>query len=243
MRDKMTKYELINKTIYLPNSGILAIGDMHLGQEFLFREPGSQIPALQLIETKNNLIEVFKKLKITGKSIKKVIFLGDIKHFFYYERGEKNVILEVLFLVGNHINRDDIILIKGNHEKMAEIADKKLLDIFIKDRFAFIHGDEEIKEAFGDNVHTIIMGHLHPAITLTDKQKVKKEKYKCYLVGKYKNKNIIILPSFVPTHEGTATNEYLTDGHCFIPAKSLMKFTVLAIGEKKVFNFGELGKL
>ncbi len=126
---------------------------------------------------------------------------------------------------------------------MAEIADKKLVEHYFQNNIAFIHGDEKIEKAFDKNIQTIVMGHLHPAITIKDPQKVKKEKYKCYLTGKYKNKEIIILPSFLPTYEGTATNEYLTDSHCFIPVKSLMKFTVHAIGEKEILDFGVLKNL
>tara|TARA_Y100000034_G_scaffold119983_1_gene162325 strand:- start:1101 stop:1820 length:720 start_codon:yes stop_codon:yes gene_type:complete len=239
----MIKYEFINKAIYFPEEKVLAIGDMHLGHEFTFRESGSQIPATQINETKEGLEKIFKQLKKQNKPIDKVIFLGDIKHFFSYEQGEKNVILEILLLVGNHVKRENIILIKGNHERMAEIADKKLVEHYSQNKIAFIHGDEEIKQAFDKNIQTIVMGHLHPAITISDKQKVKKEKYKCYLAGKYKNKEVIILPSFLPTYEGTATNEYLTDSHCFIPVKSLMKFTVHAIGEKEILDFGVLKEL
>tara|TARA_Y100000310_G_scaffold30237_1_gene28753 strand:- start:204 stop:923 length:720 start_codon:yes stop_codon:yes gene_type:complete len=239
----MTEYEFINKTLYFKKEKILAVGDMHLGHEFTYRESGSQIPATQIQETTKDLKKIFKQLKEQNKPINKVIFLGDIKHFFSYERGEKNIILEILLLIGEHVKRENIILIKGNHEKMAEIADKKLLEHYTQGDLTFIHGDEEIKEAFDKNTKTIVMGHLHPAITISDKQKVKKEKYKCYLTGKYKGKQVIILPSFLPTYEGTATNEYLTNSHCFIPVRSLQKFRVHAIGEDKVLDFGELKQL
>ena len=239
----MAEYEFIGKATYFPKQKVLAIGDMHLGHEFTFRDTGSFIPATQLIETKKDLLVIFKQLEKEKKFIEKVVFLGDIKHFFSYEKGEKNIILEILLLVGEHVKREDIILIKGNHEKMADIADKKLQEVFIKDDIAFIHGDEELKEIFNEKIKTIVMGHLHPAIIISDPQKVKREKYKCYLTGKYKSKNIIILPSFLPTYEGIATNEYLTDNHCFIPVKNLMKFKVHAIGEKEILDFGELKNL
>lgn len=239
----MKEYEFINKSAYFPKEKILAIGDMHLGHELMYRESGSQIPATQIADTKKDLETIFNQLKKENKPIEKIIFLGDIKHFFSYQRGEKNIILEILLMVGKHVDRDNIILIKGNHEKMAEIADKKLQDFFIKDNIAFIHGDEFIEEAFNKDIKTIVMGHLHPAITIKDNQKVKSEKYKCFLTGKYKDKEIIILPSFLPTVEGVSINEYLTDSHCFIPVKTLMKFNVHAIGEKEILDFGVLKDL
>lgn len=236
-------HEFIGKALYLKKQKILVIGDMHLGHEFTFRESGSQIPATQVDETKKNLQSIFKTLKKENLKITKVIFLGDIKHFFSYNRGEKNIILEVLLLVGKHISRENIIILKGNHEKMAEVADKKLLPYFIEEDIIFIHGDVNIKEAFDKKIKTIIMGHLHPAITLMDMQKIKSEKYKCFLVGKYKNKEIIILPSFLPAVEGVSTNLHLTNSHCFIPARSLKNFNVYAIGDKEILDFGELAKL
>ena len=239
----MKNHEFIGKSLYLKKQKILVIGDMHLGHEFTFRESGSQIPALQIDETKKDLEKIFKTLKKQRKEIKKVIFLGDIKHFFSYERGEKNIILEILLLVGKHIPRKNIIILKGNHEKMAEIADKTLIPYFIEDGIIFIHGDISIKEAFDKKIKTIVMGHLHPAITLSDKQKIKSEKYKCFLSGKYKGKEIIILPSFLPTIEGVSTNLHLSDSHCFIPVRILKNFSVHAIGEKEILDFGKLKKL
>ncbi len=240
---KLKDFQFIGKTLYLEKPKILVIGDLHLGYEYTFRESGSLIPATQFQDTKKDLELVFKELKKQKKKIEKVIFLGDVKHFFAYNRGEKNLFLELLVLIGNHVKRDDIIVLKGNHEKMAEIADKHLVDYYIEDGLAFIHGDKEYSEIFKNNISTIIMGHLHPAITLIDSQKIKKEKYKCFLIGKYKGKEAIILPSFLPTIEGTSINEYLREGSCIIPSKEIKKFNVYIVGENNVFNFGKLNKL
>ena len=106
----MAEYEFIGKATYFPKQKVLAIGDMHLGHEFTFRDTGSFIPATQLIETKKDLLVIFKQLEKEKKPIEKVVFLGDIKHFFSYEKGEKNIILEILLLVGEHVKREDIIL-------------------------------------------------------------------------------------------------------------------------------------
>ena len=45
------------------------------------------------------------------------------------------------------------------------------------------------------------MGHMHPAISI--RKHAKEEKYKCFLVGKWKGKAIVILPSFFPLVEGS----------------------------------------
>ncbi len=234
------KYEFINKALYLPEIKTLAIGDMHLGHEFMLKETGSLIPTSQKEQTKADLEKVFKELKSKNKLIEKVIFLGDIKHFFAYKKAEKNILLELLLMISEHVKRENIILIKGNHEKMAEIADKEFKEFHIEKEIAFIHGDKEIPETLKPEIKTRIMAHLHPAITITDPQGIKKEKYKAFLTGKYKNKETIILPSFIPTNEGTSLNEFISDTACIIPASTLKKFTVHAIGENQIFNFGQL---
>ena len=157
-------FEFINKCVFIPKQGILVIGDLHLGYEYMLRETGSLIPATQFSETKKDLKAVFLGLKEQKKKIKKVIFLGDVKHFFPFNKGEKNLFLNLLLLIGEYVDRENIIVLKGNHEKTAEIADKQLFDYYIEEDIAFIHGDQEFKEAFNKNISTIIIGHLHPTI-------------------------------------------------------------------------------
>ena len=51
------------------------------------------------------------------------------------------------------------------------------------------------------SVKTIIIGHEHPAINLTSGARV--EKYKCFLLGKFEKKNLIVMPSCNLLIEGT----------------------------------------
>ncbi len=237
------KYEFIGKCLFFPQKGILVIGDLHLGYEYMLRETGSLIPATQFKQTKDDLSNIFELIRKKGYKVKKVIFLGDIKHFFGYNKGEKNLFVELNALIGKYVSEKNIIALKGNHEKIAEIADKKLVNYYIEEDTAFIHGDIEIKEAFDKKIKYIVMGHLHPAIMLRDSQNIKAEKYKCFLIGKYKTKEVIILPSFLPLVEGTSLNEHLSDNHCIIPGKNLKNFYVHIIGNNKMYKFGSLKKL
>ncbi len=238
------EYEFIGKALYLPKLNILAIGDLHLGYEFMLRESGSLIPPFQEKQTKQDLEEIFEILNKQKKQIKKVIFLGDIKHFFAYQKAEKNILVELLKLVEKYVDEENIILIKGNHEKIAQIANRNFVSYYIEDNMAFVHGDIVFPEIFKNKgIKLIIMGHLHPAITLRDEQKIKSEKYKCFLSGNYESKQFIILPSFLPIIEGTSINEFLRDGSCIIPKKNLLSFNVHIIGEKNVYPFGKLKDL
>jgi len=241
---KQPEYEFIDKALYLPKYQILVIGDLHLGYEFMLRESGSLIPLFQEQQTKQDFENIFIQLKRQKKEVKKVIFLGDIKHFFAYQKAERDILLGLLLLIGKYVERDNIILIRGNHEKIAQIADKKFLNFYAENEVAFIHGDIIFLEIMNNkNIKLIVMGHLHPAMTLRDKQKIKAEKYKCFLTGNYKGKRFIILPSFLPLVEGTSINEYLSDGGCIIPKKELLKFDVHIIGEKNAYAFGKLKRL
>jgi len=88
------------------------------------------------------------------------------------------------------------------------------------------------------------MGHLHPATYLTDKIGcIKKEKYKCFLIGKWKNKKIIILPSFFSLIEGTDIEQDKDYGKnkykdfSIIPKKKLKKFNIFIVGKDKIYEF------
>jgi len=236
-------YEFIGKSVYFPKQKILAIGDLHLGYEYTFRESGSLLPATQMNQTFDDLKEILEEIKKRKIKLTKIIFLGDIKHYFAFNKGERNRILDLIDLLENYINPEDVIMLKGNHEKMSNISGKTFIDFYKSKELLFIHGDREFPEMKSKEIKYVIMGHLHPAITITDSQKIKSEKYKCFLTGAYKNKEYIILPSFFPLIEGTSLNEYISGSACIIPERSLKKFNVFIIGSDKTYSFGKLSKI
>ena len=181
-----------------------------------------------------------------GSHDAKIVFIGDIKHSFSYEWKEKNYFREILNFLKNYVEDKNIILIKGNHDTIDYSFSDRLKDYFIEDEIAFSHGHEAFPEIFDEKIKTIVIGHLHPSIILSDKQNIKREKYKCFLVGKFKKKEIIILPSFLATIEGTTINnikdEY-EDYFSIIPKKNLVDFETFVVGEKEVYDFGKIKKL
>mgnify|MGYP001574584138 CR=1 FL=1 len=78
---------------------------------------------------------------------------------------------------------------------------------------------------------------MHPAISIA--KNVKKEIYKCFLVGKYKDKEIVILPSFFPLIEGADVN--IEDTNLAFKL-NLRGFEVYVVGDK-VYDFGKLSKV
>ncbi len=239
------KYILLNKAIFFPESGILAFGDLHLGYEKMLKQTGLEIPLNQLKEDKEQIKKIINKIKEKNLKLKKIVILGDIKHYFSFDKNEKFEVRDFLDYLENYIDRKKIILIKGNHEKF-ELDSRKYRDYYIQDNIVFLHGNKIFPEIFDKKIEIIVSCHLHPAVNIVDKQKIKREKYKCYLTGKYKNKEIIFLPSFFALKQGTAINKEYENIEKFsiVPGKFLSKFNVYVLDKKgKIYEFGKLKNL
>ncbi|MDP2628939.1 MAG: metallophosphoesterase [Nanoarchaeota archaeon] len=233
------KYKLISKTIFFPEKGILAVGDLHLGYDRFLQEQGIIIPFNQLEQSKKDLEKTIKEISKKNK-IKRIILLGDVKHFFGFQKQELFDVRDFLEFLERFVDRENIILIKGNHEKFS-ISGYEFQDYFIDGEIAFVHGNKNFPEIFDKRIKTIVMGHMHPAILLKDKNKIKKEKFKCFLVGDYKKKKIIVVPSFFPFIEGTEYyDKFLGEDFSIIPFKKLGNFECFIIGKEKIYNFGKL---
>jgi len=99
-----------------------------------------------------------------------------------------------------------------------------------------------IKNKIGHKINlnklkNIVIGHEHPAISL--KEGPHTETYKCYLVGRYKSKNLIVQPSFNLVTEGAnVLKEKL-----FSPfIEDISNFKVYAV-EDRVYDFGTVQDL
>jgi hypothetical protein len=241
----MTDYIFLSKTIFFPEKGILAIGDLHLGFEYQIQQSGVLVPEQQVKEVIEELKAIFHEIKSKKLNLKKIVFIGDIKHSFSYEWKEKNYFNEIITFLKSHVEDKDIILIKGNHDTIDYSFSDKLQDYYIDGELAFTHGHQLFEEVFNEKIKTIVMGHLHPSVILSDSQEIKREKYKCFLVGKFKQKEVIIMPSFLATIEGTTVNsvDYEYENYfSIIPKKTLMNFEVYIVGEKEVYDFGKIKK-
>jgi uncharacterized protein len=241
----MTEHIFFNKTLFFPEKGILAIGDLHLGFEYQLQQSGVLVPERQVKEIIEELKEIFKEIKEKNFNLNKIVFLGDIKHSFSYEWKEKNYFNEIISFLKEYVNEKDIILIKGNHDKM-DYSGKKMKNYLIKDRVCFVHGHMAFPEIYDKGVKTIVMGHLHPSVIISDKANVKREKFKCFLVGKFHDKKIIILPSFFETIEGTSVNDYGEDYQNYfsiVPKDVVMNSEIFVIGKDEIYDFGKVKNL
>ncbi len=238
------------KSIFFPKSGILAIGDLQIGYEVMLKNKGFHLPLNQLKQTIKDIEKIIDNLMSGGYIIRKIILLGDIKHHFGYDYEEKFHVRKLLEFLENKVGKNNLILIRGNHEKF-DLDGRDYHDFFIdkKNRTLFLHGHKLFPDINLKNTKRIVMGHIHPAVYIHENKGVKREKYKCFLIGKWKKKESIILPSFFPLIEGTALNPDSSEklrhndyGEEFgiIPLKALQKFNVFIVGEDKAYDFGVL---
>ena len=220
------------------NEKVVVIGDLHIGYDESLRRKGVLVPDVTLSETVFGLKNVFESV---GK-VSKIVLLGDVKHSFgTILRSEWKNITELFdYLFGFC---EEIIIIKGNHDVIVEPVAKsrklEVRDYYFWKGYMFLHGDRDFKEIYDKKVKYWILGHAHPAVWLRDG--VKKEKYKCFLNGKYKGKNVIIVPSFFAGNEGTDPR----DSDLRLAWEfDFTNFEVIIISEKmEVLNFGKLKKL
>lgn len=229
----MRDFEFISKSVYFPKEKILAIADLHLGFEQALAESGVFVP-------RGEYKEIVSELKIileqTGK-LKEIIILGDLKHEFGTISGQEwaEVTRMLDFLAENC---EKIVLVKGNHDTILEpIARKKNLEVadwHVSGENYFMHGHKLFPECLDKKIKSIFVGHKHPAITIT--KGAKRETFKCFLKGKWKDKEIIILPSFFPLTEGS--DVYVEDTGLALPL-NLKNFDVYAVGDK-VYGLGKV---
>jgi len=227
---------------------ILVFGDLHLG------EICPRLDESLIKETIRKIETIFISLEKDKIKIEKIIILGDLKHEFSKISGfEWNEVIKLLDYLSNKISKENLIIIKGNHDNLLRPILKKreirLKDYYIYKKILFLHGNKKIKnfEKIFSSCKFLVLGHLHPAITLFDKYK--KEKYKCFLNGIWKEKIIYILPSFSTSFYGYNLSDIKEkenkEDFFIIPQRYLINLNVLVYNseEDKEYNFGKLKNL
>jgi len=215
----------------------LVIADLHLGIEEMYNKRGILLPRFNFKEIKKHLEKrIFKQVK-PGL----IIINGDLKHEFgSVSEQEWSEVIDMLRFLQRHCKK--LVLIKGNHDKIlgpiAKWENLKITEegILLRKSKVFVtHGEQIPSSADYKKAKTVLIGHEHPAITI--REQYKKETYKCFLVGKYKGKNLIVQPSMNTTAIGTniKQEELLSP---FLH-QDLGNFKVFAIADK-VYDFGKL---
>ena len=221
--------EIIDLALYLPKQKILIISDLHIGYEEVLNKQGMLVPRFQFKEICQRLMNILKKTKPDV-----VVINGDLKHEFgTISEQEWRETLKVLDLIHKYCKK--IVLIKGNHDTILGLIAKKrkieIVEDYKIDKILILHGHKLVKT----NAETLIIGHEHPAISL--RRGIRQEKFKCFLKGKYKRKNLIVMPSFCLVTEGTdIQKEELLSPYL---QQNLNDFDVYVVADK-IYEFGKI---
>jgi len=219
------------------NNKILVVSDIHIGYEEALAKQGMLVPKFQLKEVLKNLNEAIKE-----KKFDLIIINGDLKHEFgrISEQEWRDTLKIIDFLA---LKCKKLLLIKGNHDTiLGPIADKRnieLRDYYFDEttKTYIVHGHKIPKDSDFKKARTIIIGHEHPAVSLHEG--AKSELYKCFLVGKYKTKKIVVMPSFNFVTEGT---DILRERILSPFLKNIKEFFVFAVADK-IYDFGSIKRL
>lgn len=230
--------EVIDTSLWMPEENVLIINDLHIGYEQALRINGILVPKHQLEEIIQIMENILNKIRIKAKTKPNTIIInGDLKHEFgKILKQEWSEVLKFLDFLLKHCK--EIIIIQGNHDRIIKpIAEKKGVKVVKEFRMGeslVVHGDQLIET----DAKRIIIGHEHPAITI--RKGGKYEKYKCFLKGKWHQKELIAVPSFNPLLEGT---DVLKEKLLSPFLKDIKKFEAYITNKGEIFNFGKIENL
>lgn len=169
-----------HRAVYWPKEDMLIISDLHVGKAAHFRKSGIPMST----EILNTDLERLKQLLSFFKA-KQLMVVGDLFH------AGMNQEFEIFRNWINHIEKVNMILVKGNHDKISTKISELFFDWTIYKThyiapFNFIHESVTQKEQTFQ-----ISGHTHPGVLVKGKGR-QRFKLPCYQISK----NQLILPAF-----------------------------------------------
>ncbi|MFQ5474586.1 MAG: metallophosphoesterase [Candidatus Nanoarchaeia archaeon] len=226
---------IVDLGIYIEEFALLAFSDVHLGYEEALNKQGILVPKFHF----NDLMKRVSRM-IARVRPQKILINGDVKHEFGSISDEewRN---SLKFMDHLKESCEELIIIKGNHDKVIDPIAAKRDILLVKEYnigpYLFVHGDF-IPGKIDEKVKTIIIGHEHPAVAITEG--VRSETFKCFLYGTWQRYDLIVLPSMNLVTEGTdiLKNKLLSP---FLN-QDLSSFKAWIVGDK-VYEFGTVGKL
>lgn len=233
--------EIIDLALYFKKHKLLAITDLQFGYEEYLNKHGVLVPRFVHKDMLERMERILKQCCALSKTQKlhAVLINGDFKHEFgNISETEWRHCVRFLKLLQQYA--DKIILVRGNHDTMLDPIAKTrglaVVDHYLLDDILFVHGDKIPDIVQNNAVKTIIIGHEHPAVSIS--QWPRTEKYKAFLVGTWKRKKLIVLPSFNTATEGTdILKEHLLSP--FLQDCDIKNFDVYLVADT-VYSFGKL---
>ncbi|MCK5037807.1 MAG: metallophosphoesterase [Thermoplasmata archaeon] len=228
-----------DNSLFLRESQILIVSDLHIGYEASMRAEGVAIPDFQMKEILDNLGRTLDHF-----SPETLIINGDIKHEFGKNLGQEwDEVMELAHMVKER--GVDLKLVRGNHDNFLktivgrldiELANYYLVNNIIKDVLIY-HGHKNIEPAGFDGLR--IFGHEHPVLRLRDEIGARIT-MPCFLYDEF-NK-FMIMPAFSPLASGTnviaPTRNFMIEE---LRNRDISGARIFAIGEGKIMDFGLVG--
>ena len=229
--------EIADLALYLKKENILVIGDVHLGYEDAMRKQGVFMPRFQFQDTVARLGRIFSMFPEKAK-FEALVVNGDLKHDLgSISDQEWRDILKFLDVLLQHSNQ--VILVKGNHYiKLAPIARKRGIvlveSIAINDKFV-CHGHVVPDSSGFKGAKIVIVGNEHPAVSFRDG--ARSELYKCFILGRWGKKKMVVMPSFNQITIGTdiLKERFISP----FMQQDLGSFDVFAVGDA-AYHFGKV---
>lgn len=236
---------LVDLALYFESCDSLAIADVHLGYEQALKECGVLVPRSHLKHIEQRLRHILDQLKLSSK-LETLIINGDLRHQFgqlsYPERQETQKLLGFFIQLASQI-----IIVQGNHDHNLAFLTKVFRNLEItrhyeQGHYLFMHGDK-LPPRIPAHIETIVIGHEHPAVSLRDPVTGRVETYKCFLSGCFRNRQLLVQPSFNLLVKGSdLTKEKVLSP--FIHETDLSEFDVFIVSDEGcVYHFGKLKPL
>jgi len=217
-------------SVYIPEQGLVAVADFHVGYESTLRDEGVAMPFSQ----KEKLWKRIDRVLATF-SPEKMVVVGDFKHAF--DRNLRQEWEEVEELVERISDRTKLVVVRGNHDNyLATILSRKkvdFVDYYTEGDVLFVHGHRDPGiDVFDPRWRCVVFGHEHPAVKLRDTVGGL-VKIPCFL--HHPRVRLVVLPALSPLAEG---NDVLRAERFFSPL-----LRNVDVGEAEVFGVTDLGLL
>jgi hypothetical protein len=231
----LPRLRIVGLTLFLEKERTLVFSDTHLGYEEYLNKQGILVPRFQYNSVAAHVKEALKQ---TNPST--VVINGDLKHEFgTISKQEWSEVLRFLDLFKGM----EVVLVKGNHDNIiGPLAGRKnvvLADSHAAGSILITHGDKNPGVRQLRKVDTVVIGHEHPALGLREEGRV--EKVKCFLVGRWKSRSLVVMPSLNFVAEGVdVLRERMLSP---LLQQNMDDFRAIAVEDGVLMDFGRLGRL
>ena len=189
------------RAVWLPEHGVLAVADLHLGYAWAHRAQGNLLP----VAADDGTIRRLREL-VDDYQPREVVVLGDVVHGFSAREPVRDELRRLADEIGG---RAPLRLLAGNHDGwLPELLAAAGLDLAVEDELwcgphLLLHGHRGDGapariEALRERSGRVIFGHEHPSLLLSAGVGTR-ARCPCFLVAA----EALVLPAFSTWAAGT----------------------------------------